>query len=101
VHHGAEADSANGFEWGVVHLQNYVTEGAIAFLQANPNIFEMVCPEAMFISVFPFKASRGDRQRVITDQHRFNASRTELDTKSSLSAPNRFLSIVLIHVPLP
>ncbi len=57
MHHGAEADGANGIERGIVLLKNLVAELLIAFLQACPNIFETVCPDAVFVSVFPLMAS--------------------------------------------
>ena len=96
VHHGAEADGANGLERGVVLLKNLAAELPIAVLQACPNIFEAVCPDAVFVSVFPLMASRCDRRMILADQHRLDASRAELDAKNGLSAFNCFLGIVLI-----
>ncbi len=101
VHHGAEADGANGLERGVVLLKNLVAELPIALLQACPNIFEAVGPDAVFVAVFPLMASRGDRRMILADQHRLDARRAELDAKSGLSALNCFLDVVLIHVLLP
>ena len=100
VHHAAEADGANGLERGVVLLKHLVAELAIAFLQACPNIFETVGPDAVFVAVFPLMASRGDRRMILADQHRLDARRAELDAKSGLSALNCFLDIVAIHVHL-
>ena len=101
VHHAAEADGANGLERGVVFLKNLVAELPIAFLQACPNIFETVCPDAVFVLVFPLIASRCDWRMILADQHRLDARRAELDAKNGLSALNCFLNIVSIHVQLP
>src|SRR5215216_1481016 len=46
VHHGAETDSANGLDRGVVLLGNLEAELAIAFLQACPNILYTIRPDA-------------------------------------------------------
>src|SRR5215216_2465729 len=101
VHHGTETDGANGLERDVVLLQNLVPKLAIAFLQAGPNIFETVCPDAVFVSVFPFIASRCNWRMILADQHRLDASRAKFDAKSGISALNCFLGIVSIHVHLP
>ena len=53
VHHGAEADGAQGLERGVVLLQHLIAEVAIARLHACPDIFEAVGPDAVFVAVFP------------------------------------------------
>src|SRR5215207_6629927 len=100
MHHSAEAKGPDGLEWGVVLLKNLVAEPSIAFLQACPNIFEPVCPDAVFVLVFPLMASPGDWHIILTDQHRLDTRRAELDAKSSLSAFNRFFGIISIHVHL-
>src|SRR5262245_41502909 len=70
VHHSAETDGANGLDRGIVLPGNLVAELAIALLQACPNILKTVCPDAVFVSVFPLMASRCDRCMILTDQHR-------------------------------
>jgi hypothetical protein len=100
MHHGAEADRTKGLQRGVVLLENLFAKLPITLLQACPNIFESVRPDAIFIPVFPIMASRCDRSMILTDQHRFDASRAELDAKNGLSTLNCFLGIVSIHVHL-
>src|SRR6266542_6719652 len=100
MHHGTETNGANGRERGVVLLRNLTAELPITILQACPNIFEAVCPDAVLISVFPLMASRCDRQMILADQHRFDASRSEFDAKNGPSTFNCFLGIALIHVHL-
>src|SRR5919198_1341714 len=77
-----------------------MTEPAITFLQACPNIFEAVRPYAIFVLVFPIIASGGNRLMIFINQHRFEAGGAELDAKSSLSTLNCFLDIVPIHIYL-
>jgi hypothetical protein len=100
MHHGAEADGADGPERDIVLLKNLIPEISIAILQACPNIFETVSPDAVFVAVFPFMAARGDWLMIRADQHRLDACRAELDAKCSFSAFNCLLDIVLIHVHL-
>src|SRR4029077_16906008 len=79
-------------------LENLLAKLPITLLQACPDIFEAVCPDAIFVSVFPIIASRRDRCMILADQHRLDASRAELNAKNGLSAINCFLGIVSIHV---
>ena len=101
MHHAAEANSADSLEWRIVLFKNFVAELPVAFLQACPNIFETVCPDAVFVLVFPTKASRRDWCMILADQRRLDASRTELDAKNGLSTLNCFLDFLSIHVQLP
>lgn len=79
MHHAAEADSSNPHKRGIVLLRYLVLEISIALLQALPNICEAVCPDAVFIAVFPIVASRGDWRVVLADQYRLDARRAKLD----------------------
>ena len=99
VHHPTEADGANGLERDAVLLMDFGVEPAIAFLQACPNIFEVIGPHAVFVAVFPLIASRCERGMV--DQHCLDARRTKLDAKNGLSGFNRFLGIVWAHIGVP
>src|SRR5215211_6314043 len=101
MHHGTEAEGANSLEWRVVFLKNIFVEVAIAFLQSCPNIVKAVCPDAVFVSVFPLMTSRRDRRVIFADQHRLDASRAKLNAENGLSAFNCFLGLVPIHVHLP
>src|SRR3954470_17189594 len=92
----------------MVLFEDRLAKLAVAFLQARPNVFEMVGPDPMFEAVFPLKATRGDRLMILVDQHRLDARGAELDAKNALAALDGFLGIVLgvalgvvsIHVPL-
>src|SRR4051812_48372292 len=81
-------------------LENLLAKLPITLLQACPDIFETVRPDAIFVSVFPIIASRRDRCMILADQHRLDASRAELNAKNSPCAINCFLGIVSIHVHL-
>ncbi len=100
VHHAAETDRTKGLHRDVVILDNLFAKLPITLLQACRNIFETVRPDAIFIPVFPIIASRCDRSMILTDQHRLDASRAELDAKNGLSTLDCFLGIVSIHVHL-
>jgi hypothetical protein len=67
-----------------------MAEVAIAFLQAGPNIFETVRPDAVFVPVFPLMAARGDRRMILADQHRLDARRAKLNAQNGLSTFNAF-----------
>ena len=101
VHHGAEADDAYGLEAEAVLLKHLFAERPIALLQARPDIFETVGPDAVLESIFPLMASRGDRGMILADQHCLDPRRAELDAKSGLSALNCFQGGGSIHVSLP
>ena len=100
VHHGAEADGADGFERDAVLLQHFAAELPKAFLQARPNVFEMVGPDAVFVPVFPLVASRGDGGMILADQYRLDPGRAELNAQRGLAALNGFLNLILIHARL-
>ena len=101
VHHGTEANGADGLKLHVKFFCDFVTQVAIAFLQTLPNSIQTVCPDAILVLVLPFMAAGRQRCMVFTDQHRLDACRAKLDAKGSLSIFNCFLDIVLLHVPLP
>ena len=49
VHHGAEADGNDGPEHTTVLFKNILADFPIAILQASPNIFKAVCPNAVLV----------------------------------------------------
>ncbi len=83
-----------------VLVGNLFAEVPIALLQATPDIFETVRPDAIFVPVFPIMTPRRDRRMVLADQHRFDPSRAELNAEDGLSAIDCFGDIVSIHVHL-
>src|SRR5512138_574797 len=98
MHHGAEADPTDAPQRQAIFLADLPVKVLVAVLQARPNVLQAVRPDAILESVFPFMTPRGERQMVLTDQHRLDAGRAELDAEKGPSSLNCKSSI---HIYLP
>ena len=101
VHHGGKADGADGLEWNFVLGLNVTAELAKALLQSCPDVFEMVCPDTVFVPVLPLVASRGDWRMIRGDQDRLDSRRAEFDAQRGLASLNGLLGVNWIHASLP
>ena len=60
VHHGADADGADGFQPDAIALENLFGQLGVAAAQPGPHIVQRIGPDAVFISAFPGVAAGGD-----------------------------------------
>ena len=95
VHHRADADGAEALDLHVVLLADVGAEVGVALLEAEPDEFLAVGPEAVHELVFPLVAALGDGDVVLIDQDGLDAGGAELDAEDG---PAGFDGSSRVHV---
>ena len=82
------------FDLNVITFAHVIAQVGIAVLQAEPDGFVAVGPQAVNELVLPFVAALGDRDVVLVDKHSLDAGGSELDTEDG---PSGFDGSSCIH----
>ena len=90
VHHGGEADRPDRGDLDAVLMFDRRRHVGVAVLEPRPNIFERIRPDAVFKTVLPRMAARGDGLVLFIDENGFDPRRPEFDAERGLAAFDRF-----------
>ena len=80
MHHGADTKRSHLCQSHAVFGLHILCHFLIAVLQAVPDILQAVGPDIIFITVFPFMVSRGDRSIILSYQHSLDSGGSEFNT---------------------
>ena len=94
MHHRAKPDGTSPCQLCTVCISDLLRQIPVAVLQALPDVFQAVCPDAVFIAVFPLVASGSQRHAVFPCQDRLDSGRAKFYAKRSPAFHNGFF---LIH----
>lgn len=89
MHHGRKSDRTDRSEFYAVPVFDRRRHVGIAVLQPRPDILERICPDAVFKTVLPGMAARGDDLVLSVDEDGLDPRRAELDAERSLAALDR------------
>ena len=84
VHHGGNANAAHLGQGAAVFLLYIGGKGGVSTLQALPDLFQWVGPDAVVQLVFPGIIPLCQRGMLRADQHCLDAGRAEFDAESCL-----------------
>ncbi len=98
VHHGRKAKALETPNLHPILFQNRSRKVFVAFLNAVPDVVEVIRPHAVLQPVFPIEAAGGKGRAVRPDEHRLDACRTEFETEYGLAGFNPRADLLLIHI---
>lgn len=89
MHHGADAKCTYRFQFCVIFCLHIPCHILITVLNACPDIIKAICPDTVFITIFPFMTARCDWLIFIIYKYYFDPGRTKFNTKRCFVSENR------------
>ena len=101
MHHGADAKCTYGFQFYVIFCFYILCHILIAVLDTCPDIIQTVCPDTVFITVFPFMCTGCDWLIFVIYKYCFDSGRTKFNTKRCFVSENRCFCFCYSHFYVP
>ena len=101
MHHGADAKYTYRFQFYVIFCLHIPCHILITVLNACPDIIKAICPDTVFITIFPFMTARCDWLIFIIYKYCFDPGRTKFNTKRCFVSENRCFCFCCSHFYVP
>ena len=101
MHHGADAKCTYRFQFYVIFCLHIPCHILITVLKTCPDIIQTVCPDTVFITVFPFMTAGCDWLIFVIYKYCFDPGRTKFNTKRCFVSENRCFCFCCSHFYVP
>ena len=101
MHHGTDTQCTYRFQFYIIFRFYILRHILIAVLDTCPDIFQAVCPDSVFVTVFPLMSAGCDRLIFIIHKYCLDSGGSELNTKCCFVCKDRCFCFCCSHLCKP